>query len=191
MRATKFLIFLTALSLLVGCARRGGPGGIDPDAAFGGLDVDGDGKLTDDDLSEGRTAVFWRLSLDGEDSEEATSSTAGRIQQGDGNWFVVVDVEGELPMELNIAFQSPQVDGWDLVVGEGELQGAWGDPEGYFMGHEECPGDMVITAVDGGTASGWMDGTVEVTIYDDSESEVGSLFLDALSFKDIPVETWE
>jgi len=186
-----FLLFL-ALSILVGCARRGGPDGGNPnDDVFGGLDTDGDGKLTDDDVASGTTAVFWRLTLDGEDSEEATSSTATTIRQGDGNWMLLVDVEGELPMELNIGFWSAEVDGWDLVEGEGDLQGAWGDAEGYWMSHSECPGSMVITSVDGDKASGWMDGSVEVVIYDSTEAEVGMLYIDGVSFKDVDVEGWE
>ncbi len=194
MNARILLLFLVAVPLVAGCSpRRGGGGGDDDDFSapgFGGLDIDGDGALTDDDLDPGGTAIFSVITLDGDTTELAQETTDAFIQAGDGNWYLTFEHDGAV-MQISIGFWSANPDGWELVEGDGALSSAWGSSEELWLGSATVAGDMVITSTDGNKASGWMDGEVEASIYDMSESEIGSLVIEGLSFNEITVYGWD
>ena len=107
------LLALSILSLAAGCAgRRGGNGGGDDDddtsGGLAGLDTDGDGELTDADLSSGDAAAYIRVSGGDDDGAEIASEDSGaRLVPGDGTWGLVMEAGGSYDLDLYCGSTTP------------------------------------------------------------------------------------
>lgn len=191
------LLALSVLSLASGCAgRRGGNGGDDDDDTSGGLaglDTDGDGELTDADLSSGDAAAYIRVSGGDDDGVEIASEDGGAILvPGDGSWGLVMEAGGSYALQLGLYFEDPDFEDFELSVGTGALQ--WvnvsSTSEEFLFWASSSDGSVNVTSTDGETASGYFDGVVDITVADQFESPTGAtLRIEGFAFREVPIST--
>ena len=190
---------LILLSLLVplttGCdARRGGGGGSgEPgDVGLAGLDDDGDGVLTDDDLASGEAAVLSRMVSGDDETESGVRDRDSRILMGDGRWFLVLGLTGTYPLDLEIGFDD---ENFDLVLdtGPADHRGTRATLDGYLAMGSSPEGTIEVTEGGEVTGSGWFDGTIRLEIWTEFEEPTGDeIIIDGFAFKDVAISSaWD
>ena len=186
-------IFVCAVALAACIPSRGtNSGGDDDDDSvdnngLGGLDADGDGALTDADLASGESAVFFSRTGGEDDGEEGDAATGATLSPGDGYWALSMPSVGGLALELTLWFEDPVMDTWDrLETGTVELGSVSANAEGMLLWVDTREGDVTITEADASMASGYFDGTVELTVADDTESPTGEVItIEGFAFRDV------
>jgi len=196
MNARLTLSALAILTLLTaaGCdGRRGTGGGDDDDAAGGGLaglDQDGDGVLTDDDLDSGSGAIYTTTTNEDGETEEGESSSDAFLTLGDGYWGLGIETSGVYPMTIIVYFEDPDTEDFILSPGTGSIGWVSVSSTDWLVWQDSSEGEVNITSVDGNKASGWFDGTIELVVADQSESQVGTVTVEGFAFNavDMPLD---
>ena len=193
---TQRLFFLSSILLLVlpsGCSRvgGGGGGGNGDDAGLAGLDSDGDGVLTDNDLDSG-AAMYSRTTSDDSDVEEGSRDSSARILMGDGRWFLDFDLDATYSIGLQIGFDD---DNFDLVLDEGDAtyRGSQAEVDGFLVMQDSPEGTIVITEGGEESGSGWFDGTIRLEIWTAMEEPTGDeVIIEGFGFKDLAISSaWD
>ena len=167
-----------------------GPQGNSGDA-FGGLDTNGDGLLTSEDVSDGELAVFYTRvdpsagdTVPGE-SLAITTLDATISPGGSFGWYLTGDLDGST---LSVRFEGD----FPLAAGEGTITNGSLDVDDEHFAYASEPGGSVDIAdllEDGTLASGAVVGELELEVFDMMEAATGeSIRIDGFAFKSIPVE---
>jgi hypothetical protein len=158
---------------------------------LGGLDDDGDGRLTDADLSSG-AAMYSRTVSGDDETEEGTTDSSARILMGDGRWYLDFDLDGTYLIGLQIGFDD---ENFDLTLDEGdaEYRGSSAQVEGFLAIADSPDGTVIITEGGQETASGWFDGTIVLDIWTEFEEPTGDqVIIEGFAFKDLPISSaWD
>jgi hypothetical protein len=183
-RALKASAFAAALICLLPACDGAGP---EPGGAYGGLDVDGDGELSEGDVEAGTFAVYLQPIPDtGEADEEAaeaiTTEDARIFPGGSGGWYLRATVDGRV---LSLRFEN----GDELSADEGTITNASMDvDEEHFAYASEPGGSIEISEVADAVASGRVHGSVELEVFGMNEMPTGeTIRIEAFAFKTIEV----
>jgi len=187
MKRTPFFVSLLAVaSLAMACGPQD-----NGEVEFGGLDSNGDGLLTSDDVSEGELAVFYtRVDQSGTvpapgDGLAVTTLDATITPGGSFGWYLTGDLDGAT---FSVRFEGDA----PLAVGEGTITNASLDIDDEFFAYGGEPGGAVEIAElieDGTQASGGVTGEVELEVFDMMESPTGEVItISGFAFKSIPIE---
>ncbi len=183
---TLFLMLL--VPLLAGCPpERGTDDDDDDDSPFGSLDRDGDGDLDADDVDSGEAAAAFTLDFEDEDgepdvTEEQVTTTEVSLSQTTVAWSLDATFE-ELNLSLRIELDGPLVAGtWPVSSGSAN------HGEDWWAYTSDAGGDVVISAVGSGIASGHFVGTAEIDVYGPYEEPTGeTVVVEGFAFRDAPV----
>ena len=188
-RLTLSALAILTLITAAGCdGRRGGAGGDDDDAAGGGLaglDQDGDGVFTDDDLASGSSGVYTTTTNDDGETVEGETTSAAWISSGDGYWALGFETSGVYPMSLVVWFADPDSEDWELSTGSGDLGWTSASSSDWLVWESSSSGTVNVTDVSGGKASGWFDGSINLVVADQSESQVGTVSIEGFAFNEV------
>ena len=194
MRLSSLLSFGLLITLALpapGCAgRRGNGAGDDDDVVIGlgGLDIDGDGVLTDDDLDSGEVAVFSRIEGGDDAGDYANSWSGGYLAGGDGAYSVNGRIGGAIPADLALWFDATDPETFELAVGEGDIAWANATSEEYLIWAESSSGSVTITEASSTQASGYFEGEVVFVVASQNESPTGeTIVIEGLAFNDLPI----
>ncbi len=187
------LLLLTAALSLTACnPGRGGSGGSGDDDdngpdGLGGLDTDGDGVLTADDLPAGAAGVYLTTTGGEDDGDEGDSVTDASLTSGDGAWGLQLSSIGGMALDLTLWFNDPVMDTYELDEGEGDLVSVNASAEGILVWASERSGTVTITAADETMASGYFEGSIELTVADQTETPTGEIItITGFAFHDVP-----
>jgi hypothetical protein len=181
-------------TLSTACADGGGPDDAGPEgeAAFGGLDANGDGELNAADANQGALAIYYvRLASDGEPEADGAKGeqtlTAELTPGGSGGWTLNAKLDDD--SQLSIRFENTA----ELSVMKGAVTNVNLNPvDNAWFGYVGSPGASVeITEVDTDptTASGALDGEIEVEQFGMNEQPLGtSIVIKGFGFKQISVD---
>lgn len=188
-----FSLSLAALSLTLACADGGATedAGTTEDAAFGGLDQNGDGALDDADADDGALAIY-AVSLDAEgavveDSEQAEQNETATLRPGgSGGWYLEATLDDDTT--LSIRFENAEA----LTAMEGVVTNVNLNPvDSEWFGYTgESTAKVKITEVasDGTKASGALLGELVVEQYGPNEQPLGtSITIKAFGFNALPI----
>ena len=175
-----------------GCAGRRGNGGADDDdtttIGLAGLDIDGDGKLTSDDISGGDAGIYDHREGAGGSTDSSAVGSA-MLYPGDGYWSLEFDLGGSPAWRVSVWFEDPNMSTWELDAGPADF--GWAnatDPAGELLAwSDSSSGTIEITDADQSAASGWFDGEIILVIADQFESPTGdSIRIDGFAFNQVP-----
>ena len=182
------------LTLATGCARGGDdddasndPGGL----AFGGLDRDDDGELTDGDVDSGEAAIFWVSVVDGDEdgaTESADTDTDASLTLGDGAWGLRFHAGGDLALVVTTYFADPDPEDFDLTPGTSSLEyvSVYSEREDLLAWANSSSGEMTISSYANGLGSGYFSGLIEINIADQFEEPTGEVVrIEAFAFSDV------
>jgi hypothetical protein len=187
------LLVLTALlsTSLIGCPPARGDDDDDEESPFGPLDRDGDGDLDADDVDAGEAAAFLVLDFvdeDGEDdvSEEQLTTSVVSLNRTTVAWSLDATFGDDIDaVNLSLRFElngELEVGSWDVSSGSangGGEMGWWG-----YSG--DAGGQVAITAVGDGVASGHFVGQAEIDIYGPYEEPTGeTVTVEGFAFRDV------
>lgn len=185
-------LILACAAALSACVpgRGGNPGDDDDDAnndpGLAGLDTNGDGVLTDADLDPGVGAVFLTRTGGDEDAEEGDSSTDAMLLPGDGGWGLRMESVGGLAMQLTMWFDDTNFDTFEPDPGEAELRSVSANAEGWLLWASSMEGSVTITESNESAASGYFEGSVELTVANSNETPTGEIItIEGFAFRDV------
>ncbi len=187
-RTTLSILAILSLATATGCDIRGGTNGDDDDDAsgLGGLDANGDGVLTDDDLQTGTSGLYTTTSDGDGETEAGETFTNAWLGSGDGAWSLNANSNGSIPMSLAMWFVDPGPDDWELSVGSGDVNYVSASSELYLLWADSVDGSMEITDVTGDNASGYFDGSVTLIVADQFESPTGqTVTIEGFAFNEL------
>jgi hypothetical protein len=152
---------------------------------FGGLDVDGDGALTPEDLQAGEVAAYVDLTDAGEDAAAFLVSNARIEEAVDGFWYIEGDFGGVEGYALSLRFYN----GYPLSVGEGEISNAtFGNPAGELYSYtSETAATVEVTAASATSASGQLDGALTLDVYEMDVPNGETVTIEAAAFRDAEI----
>lgn len=181
------LALLTLTSAVAGCAGRRGGGGDDDDSevsAMGGLDANGDGLITPDEVGDGQAGIYTETDSDDGTTEEGAEVDAS-LTWGDGTLGLAVELDGEVPMRLTLWFDAP-LDVPDPTEDPLTFRYATAQSDEFLLWMEEGEGEVQLTEF-GSTASGWFEGSVTILVADQFESPTGqTVHIEAFAFNNVP-----
>jgi len=182
------LALLTLTSAVAGCAGRRGGSGDDDDnenTAMGGLDANGDGLITPDEVGDGKAGVYTETDSDDGTTEEGAEVDAS-LTWGDGAIGLAVELDGTVPMRLTLWFDEPPIDDPDPIAEPLAFQYATAQSDEYLLWMEEGEGEVQLTEF-GSSASGWFEGSVTILVADQFESPTGqTVHIEAFAFNNVP-----
>jgi hypothetical protein len=170
--------------------RRGSDSGGDDDddapVGLGGLDLDGDGVLTDADLQPGWAGVYMSTSGGDDDGDEGESTEGASLTSGDGSWALRMTNMGGFALALTLWFDDPDLSTYELDEGTVELRSVGANAEGFLLWASNTEGEVTITEAGTDSASGFFEGTVELTVADDTETPTGEIItIEGFAFNDV------
>jgi len=191
-RSLSLIALLSLSAVLMACPpnRPGGEGDDDnEDNGFGGLDTNGDGDLTPDDVAGGSTALFL-VRVDGDQESEDGQTVEAQIVLGDGVYGLSLTLPGSTAWNIVIWFEDPDFDDFELSTGATEI--AWvsvSDPSQELLAWAtDTSGTINITEAGMTNASGFFEGSINIAIADQFEQPTGEeLQISAFAFNDVPV----
>ena len=192
---TSLLLALTAALLvpvLTGCPpERGSDDDDTVDSQFGELDRDGDGDLDADDVDPGQAAASFILDFVDEDgeadvTEEQVTTTTVALNRTTVAWSLDATFgDGADAVNLSLRFELDgelEVGSWDVSTGS-----ANGGGSGGWWGYsDDAGGEVAISSVGDGIASGHFVGEAEIDIYGPYEEPTGeTVRIAGFAFRDV------
>lgn len=185
------LAFALLAPTLIGCPPERGGDDDDDDSPFGLLDRDGDGDLDADDVDSGEAAAAITLDFVDEDgepdvTEEEVTTTDVSLSQTTVAWSLDASFGSGadlIVLSLRMELEGPLVAGsWDVSSAS-----ANGGADSWWAYTGDAGGEVVITAVGDGVASGHFEGTAEIDVYGPYEEPTGEIVrVEGFAFRDAP-----
>ncbi len=141
------------------------------DGNFGGLDLDGDGKLTPEDVGTGEVALFVVFNGDGEQVEVAWNATDGAVTRvGAGMYSLRVSLENEATYTLTVRFEGED----PMGPGSGDVTTTSMSADGGWYAYDDAPeATMEITEFEGDRVSGTFVGQSDLDVLGEDEQPTG------------------
>lgn len=157
-----------------------------PDEPLGldGLDVDGDGVLTDADLERGVVAVLYETDRPelGDGELQAVTASALELYRSNGILITAVDFVDE-GFRLEMLFDVSALEAGRSYSHEAAALINLDEEEPAWLGGlaADVDGDLELTQYNGARASAWLDGSATFEILDESQVPTGE-FLEVVGF---------
>ena len=189
------LVFALAAALLVpvlaGCPVERGDDDDAAESPFGALDRDGDGDLEADDVDPGEAAALVTLDFVDEDgepdvTEESVTTSVVALNRTTVAWSLDATFgEGVDALYLSLRFElngELEVGSWDVSTGSANSGGEMG----WWGYSSDAGGQVAITSVGDGIASGHFEGEAEIDVYGPYEEPTGeTVRIAGFAFRDV------
>jgi hypothetical protein len=186
-RSASLVLALFAL----GCPPASGDDDDNSDDSLGGLDRDGDGVLTADDVDEGEGAVYAAFNLndengDADPTEDGATTADVSLSPASMAWYLqaTLTLGGE---EVTFSLRFENAGGEAPEVGRGIVTNANASSASHYAYANESDAEVEITSSDSDSASGFLDGDVSMEVIGEMEQPTGeTIVLRGFAFNDVP-----